>query len=142
MPIEAGVGKTNEPFVEPFLVGTTLVPTHEKDRLPIWVEGESDAPYLALPTEPQFLHIGVLRSLQGVDRGTPQARPELAQQQGMGEKLILQARGEGLKLAVEFVVEKYRPTHGVHYGVKTIWTKDHNLTTPSAPFERVLAGSL
>ena len=52
MPVEAGVGETDEPFVEPFLVGTALVPTHEKDRLPIRVEGEGHAPYLALPAKP------------------------------------------------------------------------------------------
>lgn len=142
MPIEAGVRETNEPFVEPLLVGTALVPTHEKDRLPIRVEGEGDAPYLALPAETQFLHVGVFRSLQCVDGGASEGRPKLAQQQGMGEKLILQALGKGLKLAVEFVVEKYRPTHGVHYGVKAIWSQGHNWTTSSAPFEPALAGSL
>jgi hypothetical protein len=52
MPIEAGVGETDEPFVEPLLVGTALVPAHEKDRLPIRVEGEGHAPYLALPPKP------------------------------------------------------------------------------------------
>ena len=132
MPIEAGVGETDEPFVEPFLVGTALVPTHEKDRLPIRVEGEGDAPYLSLSAETQFLHVGVLRSLHCVDGGAPEARPKLAQQQGMGENLILQALGEGLKLAVELIVEKYRPTHGGHYGCETIWTQDHMWTTSSA----------
>ena len=48
MPVEAGVGETDELFARPLLVGTALVPTHEKDRLPIWVEGEGHAPYLAL----------------------------------------------------------------------------------------------
>ena len=94
------------------------------------IEGEGDAPYLALPAKPQFLHVGVLRSLQRVHRGAPEARPKLAQQQGMGEKLILQALGEGLKLAVELVVEKYRPAHGgimdvKPYGCKTIYEALH-----------------
>ena len=133
MHVEAGVGEADEPFVEPFLVGTALVPTHEKDRLPIRIEGEGDAPYLALPAKPQFLHVGVLRSLQRVHRGAPEAWPKLAQQQGMGEKLILQALGEGPILAVELVVEKYCSAHGGHYGYKTIWTQDHMPRTAWAP---------
>ena len=140
MPIEAGVGETDEPFVEPFLVGTALVSAHEKDRLPIRVEGEGDASYLALPAKPKFLHVGVLRSLQSVDGGVPEARPKLAEQQGMGEKLILQALGEGLKLAVELVVEEYRPAHGGHYGWKAIWMKDHMRTTAWAPCQPAAGG--
>ena len=105
MHVEAGVGETDEPFVKPFLVGAALVTRHEKHGLPVRVKGEGHAPYLALPAKPQFLHVGVLRSLQRVHRGAPEARPKLAQQLGMGQKLILQALGEGLKLAVELVVE-------------------------------------
>ena len=111
MRVEASVGETDEPFVKPLLVGTALVTGHEKHRLPVRVKGEGHAPYRSLPAEPQFLHVGVLRFLQRVDRGAPEARPKLAQQQGMGEKLILQALGEGLKLAVELDVEEYRPDH-------------------------------
>jgi hypothetical protein len=51
----------------------------------------------------------------------------------MGEKLILQARGEGLILAVELVVEKYRPAHSQYYGCKAIWTQDHMRATAWAP---------
>ena len=40
--VEASVGETDEPFVKPFLVGTALGPTHEKDRLPIRIEGDGD----------------------------------------------------------------------------------------------------
>ena len=75
MRVEASVGETEEPFVEPFLVGTGLVATYEKDRLPTRVEGEGDAPYLSLPAETQFLHVGVLRSLQRVHRGAPERGP-------------------------------------------------------------------
>ena len=50
MRVEAGIGEADEPFVEPFLVGTALVPTHEKDRLPTRVEGEGDAPLRLSPT--------------------------------------------------------------------------------------------
>ena len=46
MHVEAGIGETDEPFVKSFLVGPALVPTREKDRLPIRVEGEGDAPPL------------------------------------------------------------------------------------------------
>ena len=56
MHVEAGVGETDDPFVELFLVGTPLVPTHEKDRLPIRIEGEGDAPYLALPAKPMYFN--------------------------------------------------------------------------------------
>ncbi len=42
MGVEASVGETDEPFVKPFLVGTALGPTHEKDRLPIRIEGDGD----------------------------------------------------------------------------------------------------
>jgi len=51
----------------------------------------------------------------------------------MGEKLILQAFGERLKLAVGLVAEKYRPVHGGYYGCKAIWRQDHMPTTSSAP---------
>ena len=99
------------------------------------VEGKRHAPYLALPAKAQFLQVGVLRSLQRVYRGAPEARAKLAQQKGMGEKLILQALGESLILAVELVVEKSRPAHGGNYGCKAIWTQGHMWTTSSAPSE-------
>ncbi len=125
MRVEASVGETDEPLVKPLLVGTALVTGYEKYRLPVRVKGERYAPNLAVPSEPEFLHVDVLRSLQRVHRGAPEARPKLAQQQGMGEKLILQALGEFLKLAVKLVVEEYRPDHTRYYGCKNIWRQDH-----------------
>jgi len=51
MRVEASVGETDEPFVNPFLVGTALVAGYEKHRLPVPVKGEGHAPYLPLPAE-------------------------------------------------------------------------------------------
>ena len=75
MRVEASVGETDEPLVKPLLVGTALVTGYEKYRLPVRVKGERYAPNLAVPSEPEFLHVDVLRSLQRVHRGRPRPGP-------------------------------------------------------------------
>jgi hypothetical protein len=51
MHVEAGVGETDEPFVKPLLVGTSLVAGYKKHRLPIRVKGEGRAPYPSVPAK-------------------------------------------------------------------------------------------
>ena len=125
MGVEARVGDGDEPFVKPLLVGAAFVTGYEKHRLSLRVEGESHTPYLTPPAKTQLLHVGVFRSVQCVNSGSTEARPELSQQHSMGEQFILQALRERLKFAVELVVEKYRPVHATYYGVKSIWRQDH-----------------
>ena len=66
--------------IESALTCPTLVSPDEQDRLAQRIESKGHTPYLAIPRKPKFLQVGVPGSPQGIDRWSPQIRPELSQQ--------------------------------------------------------------
>ena len=119
------IGDGNQPPVEPALVRSALVATHQKNGLPGGIEGEGHTPDLPMPFEPQFFHVGVSRTLEGVDSRPAQVGPELRQQMGMCQHFILQVFSQQAQLVVEVVVEDDGPAHrqimaSGAYGVKCI----------------------
>src|SRR5437899_6407986 len=49
--VESAVRGGYKPFVEPLLVGSTLIASCKEDRLPLGIERECDSPHSALPVE-------------------------------------------------------------------------------------------
>ena len=133
MRVEASVGATDEPFAK--TSSGRHRSCHQLREASLAGSGQRRRPRaIRLPASRNAVPSCWRASIHSVcQRWGPETRPELAQQQGMGEKLILQAFGERLKLAVGLVAEKYRPVHGGYYGCKAIWRQDHMPTTSSAP---------
>jgi hypothetical protein len=95
----------DQSFVEPALVRATLVAADQHDRLPQGIEREGHPPNFARLGEPQLLHVGVSRSLQGVHRGSAQVRSEFGQQPSVREQFVLQVIIQAAELGVEIIME-------------------------------------
>src|SRR5262245_1907820 len=65
--IESPVGDRDQSPIKRPLGRPTLVAGHQQDRLPLRIEGKSDAPDAPRRIEAQLLHIGVLRALECID---------------------------------------------------------------------------
>ena len=106
------IGNRNQSFVRPSLVSGAFVATHQQDGLPLGVKGKSQAPDFAAQVKLQFFHIGVSRSLQGVDRWSAQIGPKLRKQFGVRQNFILQALRQRGQLVVEIRVKYDIPVSG------------------------------
>jgi len=71
MLLESPVGNRNEISVETILRDPGLVSTNKENRPALRIEGKGHAPYAAIGIEPQFLHVGKVRTLQCVHGWTP-----------------------------------------------------------------------
>jgi hypothetical protein len=126
VPIKPFIGHGDQTPIEPLLIRSALVSSHKQDCPPARIKRKSDSPNFACPSKPEFLHVRVSRTFQGIDSRTTKIRPELPQQQRMGKQFVLEALFEGLELGVELALEQHLPSHGhimpfASYGIKTIW---------------------
>lgn len=111
MLVESRVGCSDQPSVEPALVSTTLVTAHQKDRLPLRIEGKGYPPDATIPIKAQLLHVGVPRTFQAVYSGPAKIRSELGEQSRMGQQFVRQAFRKRLEFGIESIVEQDHPAH-------------------------------
>ena len=65
---------------------------------------------------PQFLHVGVRRSFQGIDGRPPEGGTANAQKPQGRQQFILHAFGKGVELRIELGMEQDRPFHNWNIG--------------------------
>src|SRR5689334_4207857 len=88
----------DELLIEALLTSAGFVAGDKEDALALCVEGESDTPLTVRGTEAELFHIGVTGIVQRIDARTPQLRPELLQEPGVGKDLDSYVLGQLLKL--------------------------------------------
>jgi len=88
------ISHRNQSLVKPTLISATLIASDQQNRLPLGVEGKGNTLDAAIPTKTQFHHVGVLRTLQPIDRWTTQIRSKLTEQQRMRQQFVMQAQVE------------------------------------------------
>ncbi len=98
-------------FIEPLLASARFVACNKEDGLALRVEGESDAPLTTRRTEAKLFHIGMTGIIQRIDARTPQLRPELLQEPGVGEDFGSHVLGQFLKLRFKLVADFDVPSH-------------------------------
>lgn len=81
----AFVGNGNEPRVKPPLFNARLVTTDQQNRLTCGIECEGDTPDLIFPAEAKLFHIGVLRTLESIDRRSAETWAKLPQEAVHGQ---------------------------------------------------------
>jgi hypothetical protein len=99
------LGEADEPFVKAPLVSACLIAASQQNRLAFWVERENHTPDLSLPAKAKLFHVGVLRTLEGIDSGPTEVGTKFPQQECMSKKLILQALWHLLKLRIKFTTK-------------------------------------
>ena len=129
MLVVPGISNRYQSLVKTSLVSAALVSTHQQVGLSLGVKGKGHTPDLAAPVKPEFLHVGVLRSLQAVDRWLSQIGPKLRKQFGVRQKLVLQVLRQRCQLVIEVGVKDDIPAHGesmifVKYGFKSIFWRE------------------
>jgi hypothetical protein len=125
MSVKPVVRFSDESFIEPLLAASGFVACNKEDGLAFRVEGESDAPLTIRRTKAQLFHICVTGIVQSIDARTPQLRPELLQEPGVGKDLGSYVFRQFLKLRFQLVADFDVPSHELimafkTYGVKTI----------------------
>ena len=98
MVVIALIGYREQSLVEPALICPALVSSDQQNRLSLRIKGKSHPPDLTVPGETKFFHFGVLRSLQGVNRRSPQIGPKFGQQHGMRQQFVLKRLHQGFEL--------------------------------------------
>jgi len=97
-------------------------------------KAKSDAPLTIRRTEAKLFHIGVTGIVQRIDTRTPQLRPKLLQEPGVGEDFGSNVLRQFRKLRLELVADFDVPSHESimaynTYGLKFIF--DQALAAPS-----------
>jgi hypothetical protein len=111
MGVKPVVGFSDELFIEPLLASAGFVTRDKEDGFALRVESESDTPLPSSRTEAELFHIGVTGIVQRIDMRTPQLRPELLEEPGVGEDLSPYVVGQFLKLWFELVANFDVPSH-------------------------------
>jgi len=87
------------------------VAAHQEYGAPFWIEGKSCTPHSVRGFKPQFLHVCVMRALEGIDPGAAQSGAEFLEHPGMGQQLVLNVFGQDVKLRVEILMNQNHPLH-------------------------------
>src|SRR4051794_3548942 len=85
MGVKPVVRFSDELLIDPLFASAGFVACDKENGLSLRVKGESDAPLTIRRTEAELFHIGVTGTVQRIDAGTSQLRPELLQEPGMGQ---------------------------------------------------------
>jgi len=105
MPVKPFICNSDKSLVKATLISTALVAADQQNSLAIGIKSKGYAPNFARPSEPHFLHVGVLRPLQCIDSRSPQARPKIPQQQGVGQQFILQGLSQGAATRPKYYIK-------------------------------------
>ena len=134
MGVKPVVRFSDELSIEPLLAAARFVACDKENGLALGVKGESDAPLTIRRTEAKLFHIGVTGIVQRIDTRTPQLRPKLLQEPGVGEDFGSNVLRQFRKLRLELVADFDVPSHESimaynTYGLKFIF--DQALAAPS-----------
>jgi hypothetical protein len=66
---KSAISNFNQSLIEPFLAATRFIASDEENGRTIGVEGEGDAPDPVTGAEPQFFHVGMGGTVEGVYMG-------------------------------------------------------------------------
>ena len=86
MRIEPGVGPGRKGTVEPSRGYSRFVAGDQQDRRPPRVEGKGHTPCAVESPEPEFLHVGMTRAFERVDRRPTELRAEQAKSAGLRQQ--------------------------------------------------------
>ena len=111
MGVKPVVRFSDELFIEPLLAAAGFVACDKENGLALRVKGESHPPLTIRGTEAELFHIGVTGIVQRIDARTPQLRPELLQEPGVGKDFGSYVLGQFLKLRLELVADLDVPCH-------------------------------
>src|ERR1017187_2595460 len=109
MSVKTVVSLADQLAVEPLFADTRLITRHEEDSLALCIEGKR--PLSVSRAEPQLLHIRVARTLQRINAGPPQSRPELLENAGQRQNFRPRVFLQHEELRLEFVADLDSPAH-------------------------------
>lgn len=92
MRVKASIRNIDEAPVEQSLRNAGFVPCHQQDGPPGRIKRKGDAPNTAIRLHPQFLHVGVPRSVQCVSVRSAKTRPIIPENADGGKQGILHDR--------------------------------------------------
>ena len=93
-----------ECLVEASFRHSRFASSNQKNGPPFGIEEKGNSPDTTGGIEPQFLHVCVSRTFQGVGMGPFQNWTELLQETCFGQQLILRGGGPFMELGVEIIL--------------------------------------
>ena len=111
MGVKPVVRFSDELFIESLLAAAGFVAGNKENGLALRVKGESHPPLTIRGTEAELFHIGVAGIVQRIDARTPQLRPELLQEPGVGKNFGSHILVQFCELQCKLVADFDVPSH-------------------------------
>src|SRR6266567_9153636 len=117
MRVESLVGPADELPVKPLFTSARLVARDQQDRFALGIEGKGHAPHAIRCVKTELFHVGVTGTIERINTGPAQARPELLQKARMGENFRPHVLGQLVEFRLKFVADLNNPFHDLimHY---------------------------
>ena len=111
MRLETVIGLADQPLVKSLFADPGFIPRNEQDCLALRVEGKGYSPFAISRTEPQFLHVRVVRVVERAHPGPSELRSELLQEPRQRQNFRLHVLGQFVELRLELVANLNNPDH-------------------------------
>src|SRR5271165_3650932 len=111
MRVESLVRPGDKLLIKTLLAHTRLVARYQQNRFARGIEREGDSPNAVSGVEAQLLHVGMTRTIQGINAGPSQLWPKLLQQACMSQNLQPDLLGQVVEFRLELVPNFYGPFH-------------------------------
>ena len=136
MGVKTVIRLPNQLPVKASFANPRLISCHEQDRRALRIEREGHSPFALRRAEAQLLHVGVPGSVQCVNAGPTQLRPELLEQARQGQYLCLDILVQRVELRLN------SSPISTTQRTSLIWHSIHMMSNPYMGYRRVFKGVL
>src|SRR5437016_1899956 len=105
------VGLRDQLFIKPALARSRLVVCNQENTLSTRIKSKCYSPYATLGIESQFLHVGMLRSLERVHVGASESGAIFGKSPGGYKQFVLNLLLESQELSFKFIFKTNGPRH-------------------------------
>src|SRR5262249_40347553 len=111
MGVETVIRLPDQFAIEAFFAGARFISCYEQDRRALRIEREGHSPFAICRAEAQLLHVCMPGSVQCINAGPPQLRPELLEKARQGQNLCLYLLVQRVELRLKLIPDLNNPAH-------------------------------
>src|SRR5205085_227576 len=111
MPGKTFVGLCDQLLIKAALAHSRFVACDQENTLSTRIKSKCYSPYATLGIESQFLHVGMLRSLQRVHVGASESGAIFGKSSGGNKQFVLNLLLESQELSFKFIFKTNGPRH-------------------------------